>query len=157
MTVYEFNVQNYLGQTVSLKTYEGKVLLIINSAIHCGLTPQYEAIEALYQKYKDQGFEVLDFPCNQFGNQSPEADEETAEICQVKFGNSFKPFAKINVNGPDAHPLYKWLKRAKKSWLGEAIKWNFTKFIVDRKGKVVARFGPMDQPEKMIATIESLL
>lgn len=157
MNLYDFTVQNHLGQQISLEKYKGKVVLIINTAIHCGLAPQYVGIEQLYQTYHDRGLEILDFPCNQFGNQSPESDEETAQICEVKLKNSFRPFGKIDVNGPDTHPLYKWLKKGRFSLLGSDIKWNFTKFLIDRNGKVVGRFSPIFGPEQLGPHIEKLL
>jgi glutathione peroxidase len=157
MNLYDFNVTNYLGQSVSLDQYKGKVVLIVNTAIHCGLAPQYADLEKLYQTYKDKGFEILDFPCNQFGNQSPENDEETAQICEEKLKNSFRPFGKIDVNGPNTHPLYKWLKRGKFSLIGSDIKWNFTKFLVNKEGKLVKRFSPVFKPEDVSPFIEELL
>jgi glutathione peroxidase len=157
MNLYNFTVQNHLGQHVNLEKYKGKVVLIINTAIHCGLAPQYIGIEKLYQDYHQRGLEILDFPCNQFGNQSPESDEETAQICEVKLKNSFRPFGKIDVNGPNTHPLYKWLKKGKFSLLGSDIKWNFTKFLVDRNGKIVRRFSPIFAPEQLASHIENLL
>lgn len=157
MNLYNFSVQNHLGQHVSLDQYKGQVVLIINTAIHCGLAPQYAGIEKLYQTYHEKGLEILDFPCNQFGNQSPESDEETAQICEVKLKNSFRPFGKLNVNGPDTHPLYRWLKKGKLSLFGSDIKWNFTKFLVDRNGKIVRRFSPIFQPDKITPFIEKLL
>ena len=112
MNIYQFTVKDYQGKPVSLKTYENKVVLVVNTAIHCGLAPQYKGLEKLYQTYQKQGFEILDFPCNQFADQSPESDEETAMICETKLKNSFKPFAKIEVNGRNTHPLYQWLKKS---------------------------------------------
>lgn len=157
MKLYDFDVKNYLGQTVKLSDYKGKVVLIVNTAIHCGLAPQYEGLEKLYQKYHEKGLEILDFPCNQFGNQSPESDEETAQICEVKLKNSFRPFGKLDVNGPQAHPLYRWLKKGKFSLFGSDIKWNFTKFLINRNGALVKRFSPIFKPEGIATHIEELL
>jgi glutathione peroxidase len=157
MKLYDFSVQNHLGQHISLDKYKGKVVLIVNTAIHCGLAPQYQGLEKLYQTYHEKGLEILDFPCNQFGNQSPESDEETAQICEIKLKNSFKPFGKLNVNGPDTHPLYRWLKKGKAGLFGADIKWNFTKFLVDRQGRIVKRFSPVFQPAQLTSYIERLL
>lgn len=171
MNVYDFKVKDVDQKEVSLKDYQGKVLLIINSATKCGLTPQYEGIEKLYKKYKDQGFEVLDFPCNQFMNQAPGSDKELKSFCELTYGTTFKTFAKIDVNGKNANPLYKYLRNEKKKDLGESgkvsflsrlipntsIKWNFTKFLVDRNGQVIHRFGPGFAPEKIDSYIKEVL
>jgi len=157
MNIYQFTVKDYQGKLVSLKTYEKKVLLVVNTAIHCGLAPQYKGLEKLYQTYQKQGFEILDFPCNQFADQSPESDEETAMICETKLKNSFKPFAKIEVNGRNTHPLYQWLKKSKFNLFGSQIKWNFTKFLVNREGKVVKRYAPTVLPEAIAGDIQKLL
>ena len=155
-SVYDFTVLDKDDKEISLSKYEGKVLLIVNTATHCGFTKQYDALEALYEKYKDQGFEILDFPCNQFGNQAPESDEEIDSFCALNFGTSFDRFKKIDVNGENEDPLYTFLKEEKKG-LGKAIKWNFTKFLIDREGNVVARFGSNKKPENMEKDIEKLL
>jgi len=147
MNIYQFTVKDYQGKPVSLKTYEQKVILVVNTAIHCGLAPQYKGLEKLYQTYQKQGFEILDFPCNQFADQSPESDEETAMICETKLKNSFRPFAKIEVNGRNTHPLYQWLKKSTFNLFGSQIKWNFTKFLVNREGKVVKRYAPTVLPD----------
>lgn len=157
MNLYQFTVKDYHGKPVSLKTYNNKVVLVVNTAIHCGLAPQYKGLEKLYQNYQKQGFEILDFPCNQFADQSPESDEETAMICETKLKNSFKPFAKIEVNGRNTHPLYQWLKKSKFSLFGSQIKWNFTKFLVDRNGKVIKRYAPTVLPEAIASDIQKLL
>ena len=157
MNIYQFTVKDYQGKPVSLKTYEQKVMLVVNTAIHCGLAPQYKGLEKLYQTYQKQGFEVLDFPCNQFADQSPESDEETAMICETKLKNSFKPFAKIEVNGRNTHPLYQWLKKSTFNLFGSQIKWNFTKFLVNREGKVVKRYAPTVLPEAIAGDIQKLL
>lgn len=156
MKVYDFTVLDKDDKEISLSKYEGKVLLIVNTATHCGFTKQYDALEALYEKYKDQGFEILDFPCNQFGNQAPESDEEIDSFCALNFGTSFDRFKKIDVNGENEDPLYTFLKE-EKAGLGKSIKWNFTKFLIDREGNVVARFGSNKKPENMEKDIEKLL
>lgn len=138
--------------------YAGKVLLIVNTASHCGFTPQYAALEALYQRYRERGLVVLGFPCNQFGSQEPGEAEEIASFCQKNYGVSFPMFAKIDVNGNEAHPLYQYLKKAAPGLLGsEGIKWNFTKFLVDRQGEVVERYAPATAPESIARDIEKLL
>jgi glutathione peroxidase len=157
MNIYQFTVKDYQGKPVSLKTYEQKVMLVVNTAIHCGLAPQYKGLEKLYQTYQKQGFEILDFPCNQFADQSPESDEETAMICETKLKNSFRPFAKIEVNGRNTHPLYQWLKKSTFNLFGSQIKWNFTKFLVNREGKVVKRYAPTVLPEAIAGDIQKLL
>lgn len=156
-SVYSFHANSLNGEDVHLEKFQNKALLIVNVASQCGFTPQYEGLEALYQKYKDQGFEVLGFPCNQFGKQEPgNADEIKA--CSMKYDVTFPMFEKIEVNGDGAHPLYKFLKKEEKGLLGtEAIKWNFTKFLVDKKGQVVDRFAPQDKPEDLAKHIEKLL
>ena len=157
MNLYQFTVKDFQGKPVSLSTYKDNVVLLVNTAIHCGLAPQYKGLEALYQTYHNLGLEILDFPCNQFSNQSPESDEETASICEVKLKNSFKPFAKIEVNGRNTHPLYQWLKQSKFAWFNRDIKWNFTKFLITKDGRVHQRFGPMVLPEKLTKDIRALL
>ena len=135
MGLYDITVLDRSGNPVSLKEYAGKVLLIVNTATHCGHTPQYNGLEALYKKYHDQGFEILDFPCNQFAGQAPGTNEEIQQFCTLNFGTTFPRFAKIKVNGKDASPLFRYLKQEKKGPLGGTIKWNFTKFLIDREGK----------------------
>ena len=135
----------------------GKVLLIVNTATGCGFTPQYEGLEKLYKKYHDKGLEILDFPCNQFGNQAPGSDEEIHEFCSLKYNTSFDQFKKIDVNGNNELPLYTYLKSKKKAFFGKNIKWNFTKFIVDKEGNVVGRYEPTTTPEKLDSIIEGLL
>lgn len=156
-TIYDFTVQDAQGTPVSLSEYKGKVLLIVNTATRCGFTPQYAELEALYQTYRDQGFEILDFPCNQFGHQAPGTEQEIAAFCTLKYKTTFRLFKKIEVNGPNAEPLYKWLKAQKSGFLGGAVKWNFTKFLVDRNGQVVERFGSVTSPEKIEEHIRRLL
>ncbi len=141
-TVYDFTVKDRQGGDVSLSDYRGKVLLIVNTATGCGFTPHYEPLEAMYKDMKDQGLEILDFPCNQFGNQAPGSNEEITQFCTLHYNTTFPQLAKIEVNGSNADPLYKYLKEQKKGVIGSSIKWNFTKFLVDREGRVVARFEP---------------
>lgn len=158
MSVYDFAVDTINGETKSLRDYEGKVLLIVNTASKCGFTPQYEGLQALYEKYQGKGFEVLGFPCNQFGGQEPGSNEEIAKFCSVNYQVTFPMFTKIDVNGSNAHPLYQYLKSEQKGVLGsEPIKWNFTKFLIDRSGRVVERFAPSTEPDKLSGTIEKLL
>ncbi len=157
MSIYDFVMKSAKGEEVSLSEFQGKVLLIVNTATGCGFTPQYEGLEKLYELYKDQGFVVLDFPCNQFGNQAPGTEEEIVSFCQRKYKVSFPQFAKICVNGPDEAPLYKFLKSQKGGVFGDKIKWNFTKFLVDREGHVVERYASTTKPEKIEAKIKELL
>ena len=157
MSIYDFVMKSAKGEEVSLSEFQGKVLLIVNTATGCGFTPQYEGLEKLYELYKDQGFVVLDFPCNQFGNQAPGTEEEIVSFCQRKYKVSFPQFAKICVNGPDEAPLYKFLKSQKGGVFGDKIKWNFTKFLVDREGQVVERYASTTKPEKIEAKIKELL
>jgi glutathione peroxidase len=157
MNIYDIQVTTASSEEKSLADYRGKVLLIVNVASKCGFTPQYKGLQALYDKYKDQGLEILGFPCNQFLAQEPGTNEEIQEFCQVNFGASFPIFAKIDVNGSNAHPLYKHLTKEASGILGGAIKWNFTKFLVDRDGRVVKRYAPNTEPEKLTEKIEELL
>jgi glutathione peroxidase len=155
---YDLRVKSIDGQEIALTDYAGKVLLIVNTASKCGFTPQYDGLEALYEKYRERGFVVMGFPCNQFGAQEPGGEKEIAEFCSLRFNIAFPMFAKIDVNGSNADPLYKFLKEAKPGLLGsESIKWNFTKFLVDRKGNVVERYAPTTKPEAIATTIEELL
>ncbi len=157
-TLYGFTVRGLQGRDVPLADFRGKVLLIVNTASKCGYTPQYEGLEALYRDYRDREFTVLGFPCNQFGEQEPGDAAEIASFCKLTYDVSFPMFAKIDVNGPAASPLYDWLKSAAPGVLGsEAIKWNFTKFLVGRDGKVVDRFAPVTKPEDLRQQIEALL
>jgi glutathione peroxidase len=156
--IHEFSVKLLTGGQQSMADYTGKVLLIVNTASHCGFTPQYAGLEALYQRYRERGLVVLGFPCNQFGSQEPGDAEEIAGFCQKNYGVSFPMFAKIEVNGDDAHPLYQYLKKAAPGLLGsEAIKWNFTKFLVNRQGEVNERYAPATAPESIANDIEKLL
>jgi glutathione peroxidase len=156
--VYDFSMTDIHGKPQSLAQYKNKVLLIVNTASQCGFTPQYKGLESLYKKMHARGLEVLGFPCNQFGAQEPGGEEEIESFCEVNYGVTFPMFAKIDVNGKNAAPLYEHLKEAKPGLLGsEAIKWNFTKFLVDRKGKVVERYAPKVEPEAIADDIEKLL
>lgn len=157
MSIYDYEVKGKDGNMVSLKDYEGKVLLIVNTATGCGFTPQFEGLQDLYEKYQERGLEILDFPCNQFGNQAPGSDEEITDFCNSRYGITFPQFAKIDVNGEKEDPLYTYLKSQKGGLMGSKIKWNFTKFLVDRKGKVVGRFGSTKTPEDIDKEIEKLL
>ena len=155
--VHDFTARSLVGEDVSLKQFEGKVLLIVNTASKCGFTPQYEGLEALHREFSPRGFAVLGFPCNQFGAQEPGDARAIEEFCASNFDVSFPMFAKIDVNGASAHPLYKYLKGAKSGLLGSSIKWNFTKFLVDRAGRVTARHAPTTKPESLKRDIEALL
>ncbi|WP_448556850.1 glutathione peroxidase [Thalassotalea montiporae] len=157
-SVYDYNAQDYRGENVSLKEYEGKVLLIVNTASACGFTPQYEGLQDLYEKYKDEGLEILAFPCNQFKEQEKGSNEEIKSFCDLHFNIQFPLFAKIDVNGDNAHPLYKHLKQAAPGILGsQGIKWNFTKFLVGRDGKVIQRYSTMTKPKAIEPAIKALL
>ncbi len=157
MDIYSYSVIAQDGRQVSLADYKGKVLLIVNTATGCGFTPQYEGLQDLYEKYQSQGLEILDFPCNQFGHQAPGSDDEIADFCQLQYGVTFRQFKKIDVNGEGEEPLYTFLKSQKKGVMGNNIKWNFTKFLVDREGNVVERFAPTVTPEKIEEQIKELL
>ena len=156
-TVYDFAATDIKGMEQTLADYHGKVLLIVNTASQCGLTPQYGPLQELYDKYSSRGLVVLGFPCDQFGHQEPGSEGEIATFCESEFGVTFPMFSKIDVNGKAAHPLYKWLKSEKSGVLGGAIKWNFTKFLVDAEGNVVNRYGSTTTPESIAADIEKLL
>ena len=157
-SIYEYNADRLDGTTVSLAQYEGQVLLVVNTASHCGFTPQYEGLEELQRRYAARGFSVLGFPCNQFGKQEPGDGAAIGSFCQKNYGVSFPMFAKIDVNGGDAHPLFRFLKTAKPGALGiGAIKWNFTKFLIDRSGIAVARFAPTTKPAALAPDVEQLL
>ena len=157
MGIYSYSVVAQDGSSVSLADYQGKVLLIVNTATGCGFTPQYEGLQNLYNKYQTQGLEILDFPCNQFGHQAPGSDAEIADFYQSRYDVTFRQFKKINVNGEGEEPLYTFLKSQQKGVMGNNIKWNFTKFLVDREGTVVARFAPTVTPEKIEEQIKELL
>ena len=157
MTIYDLKVLNTKGEEVSLGDYRGKVLLIVNTATGCGFTPQYEGLQKLYDEYQNEGFEILDFPCNQFGNQAPGTDAEIGQFCSLNYNTTFPRFAKVDVNGKNEIPLFAYLKKEKDGMMGSSIKWNFTKFLVDRNGKVVERFAPTVTPEKIESHIKELL
>lgn len=157
-TVYDFDVTTAQGESQSMQQYQGRVLLIVNTASKCGFTPQFSGLEKLHQDYKDKGLTVLGFPCNQFGAQDPGSNDEIQGFCQMNYGVSFPVLAKIDVNGDAAHPLFKHLKESAPGLLGsKSIKWNFTKFLVDKDGRVVRRFASKDKPEKLDSAIEELL
>jgi glutathione peroxidase len=155
--IYDFTANSLSGEEVPLKRFEGQVLLIVNTASACGFTPQYRGLEGLQQQYAARGFVVLGFPCNQFGAQEPGDAKQIAQFCEKNYAITFPMFAKIDVNGGKEHPLYKYLKSQKSGLLGASIKWNFTKFLVDRSGKVVGRYAPTDRPEALKKQIEALL
>ena len=157
MSVYDYKIKKQNGEEISLKEYEGKVLLIVNTATHCGFTPQYDGLEALYEKYSAQGFEVLDFPCNQFFRQAPESDEEINHICSLKFNTKFPRFKKIDVNGKNADPLFVYLCSQNEQGKYKKVKWNFTKFLVNKKGEVIARFEPTVKPQEIEESIHKAL
>ena len=156
-SVYDYTAKSLAGEDLPLKQFEGKVLLIVNTASKCGFTPQYQGLEALHRELSPRGFAVLGFPCNQFGAQEPGDAKDIANFCESKYDVSFPMFEKIDVNGAQAHPLYSYLKGEKPGLLGSSIKWNFTKFLVDRSGKVVARHAPTARPESLKREIEALL
>ena len=147
--IYDFTVKDIQGNDLSLEKFKGKVMLIVNTASNCGFTKQYDGLQKLYEKYKDQGFVVLGFPCNQFGKQEPGDEKEIANFCTDTFNVTFPMMSKIEVNGENAHPLYKFLKKEKGGILGDEIKWNFTKFLVDKEGNLVDRFAPQKTPEEI--------
>lgn len=157
MTIYDFEVLNQRGEEESLAQFEGKVLLVVNTATKCGFTPQYDALEKMYEELKDQGFEILDFPCDQFFHQAPGSDEEINQVCSLRFNTQFRRFKKTIVKGKDAIPLYQWLTSQNEKGKSKAIKWNFTKFLINRKGEVVARFEPTDKPENFLEQVKEEL
>jgi glutathione peroxidase len=157
-TLYDFEAETLDGKPAALSDYRGKVVLVVNTASKCGFTPQYKGLEALWAKYRDRGLVVLGFPCNQFGAQEPGDADEIANFCSLTYGVDFPMMRKVDVNGPKAHPLYVWLKAQRKGVLGtEGVKWNFTKFLVDRNGNVVDRFAPTVDPKALEGAIEALL
>ena len=157
-SIGDFDARTIDGKTVKLSAYEGKVLLIVNTASACGFTPQFGGLEKLWERYKDQGLVVLGFPSNEFGAQDPGSNDEIASFCQVNYGVSFPMMAKVEVNGRGAHPLYQWLTKEAPGFLGtQAIKWNFTKFLIGRDGQVIKRYAPQDAPEKLAGDIEAAL
>jgi glutathione peroxidase len=157
-TIYDFDAESITGQPVKLADYQGQVLLIVNTASQCGFTPQFKGLQALHEQYGTKGLTVLGFPSNEFGGQDPGANDEIASFCEMNYGVSFPMMAKIEVNGKAAHPLYQWLKAEKPGLLGlSAIKWNFTKFLIGKDGRVLKRYAPQDAPEKIAADIEAAL
>ena len=157
MKFYDFKARKMNGQEVSMNEYEGKVILVVNTASKCGLTPQFKELQEIYEEYKSKGLEILGFPCNQFAKQDSGSNEEIHEFCQLNYGVSFNMFEKIDVNGKDAHPLYKYLKDEAKGLLSKDIKWNFTKFLIDRNGNVIKRYAPTVKPLKIEEDIKRLL
>lgn len=157
MSVHEHSAALLNGESKSLSDYAGKVLLIVNTASQCGFTPQYKALQALYEQYKDRGFEVLGFPCNQFGKQEPGSSEEIASFCEINFGVTFPLFEKIDVKGPHIHPVFQYLTQNAGGFLTDTIKWNFTKFLIDKQGHVVSRYAPTTTPDKIATDIEQQL
>ena len=155
--IYDFAASALSGEEVPLNRYEGQVLLIVNTASACGFTPQYKGLQELHQKYAARGFAVLGFPCNQFGAQEPGDARQIGQFCETKYAVTFPMFAKIDVNGNQAHPLYRYLTRERSGLLGPSIKWNFTKFLIDRQGRVVGRYAPTVRPESLTKEIEALL
>ncbi len=154
---YDFSAKSIQGQDISMSKYKGKVILIVNTASKCGFTPQLNGLEKLYETYKKNGLEVLGFPCNQFGGQEPGTEKDIQQGCMINYGVTFQMFSKIDVNGENAHPLFKYLKSQKKGLLGAKIKWNFTKFLIDQNGKVVKRFASTTKPESIEKHIKNLL
>lgn len=146
---YDFKANSLQGKEIGMDSFKGKTILVVNTASKCGLTPQFEGLEKLYQKHKDNDFVILGFPCNQFGNQEPGDEKSISEGCLINYGVSFPMFSKIEVNGPNAHPIYKYLKSQLNGFFGSSIKWNFTKFLIDKNGKPVKRFSPFTKPEKL--------
>jgi len=157
MSIYSFRVKDMSGNDIEMETFQGKVVIIVNTASKCGFTPQFKELEDLYKEYKDRGLVVLGFPCNQFMNQDPGSDSEILSFCEINYGVTFPMLSKVNVLGDDAHPLFKFLQKEKKGLLGETIKWNFTKFLIDRQGNVIQRYSPQTSPIKMKSDIEALL
>ncbi len=157
MSIYEIEVKDIHNKKLPLSNYKGRVMLIVNVASRCGFTPQYKALKMLHKKYHAEGLSVLGFPCNQFLSQEPESEQKILEFCTTNFGVEFDMFAKIEVNGENAHPLYKYLKKAQGGFLGDSIKWNFTKFLVDKEGNVVKRYAPSTKPEDIEKDILKLL
>ena len=156
-SVYSFSAIDNEGKTISLNEYRGKVLLIVNTATRCGFTPQYDGLEDLYQKYKERGLVIIGFPCDQFGHQEPGTDEQIEEFCRLNHGVTFPLMSKVEVNGENAHPIYKYLKDAAPGTLGKAVKWNFTKFLINRNGSQITRFAPATKPESLESRILELL
>ena len=156
-SIYEFSALSLAGEKVVLRDFQNRVLLVVNTASACGFTPQYKGLETLHQKYSPQGFSVLGFPCNQFGKQEPGDAAEISAFCDLTYGVTFPMFAKVDVTGSDAHPLFAYLQKAKSGLLGPSVKWNFTKFLIDRQGTVVRRYMPITAPQSLARDIEKLL
>ena len=154
---YKLSATSLKGKEISMDAYKGKVVLVVNTASKCGLTPQYEGLEKLYQKYQEQGLVILGFPCNQFANQEPGSEEQISEVCHINYGVTFPMFAKVEVNGDNAHPIFKYLTNKLKGLFNKKVKWNFTKFLIDAQGTPVKRFAPVTKPEKLEKDIEKLL
>ncbi|MEN2768756.1 glutathione peroxidase [Ornithinibacillus xuwenensis] len=157
MSIYEYSAETIQGEHKSMEAYKGNVLLIVNTASECGFSPQFDGLQELYETYQHDGFEVLGFPCNQFGNQDPGSNDEIASFCKKNYGVTFQMFQKIDVKGSNAHPLFRYLTTEAKGFLTKEIKWNFTKFLIDQEGNVVKRYAPQTAPENIKADIESLL
>lgn len=157
MNIYDFQVKDAKGNVVNLSEYKGKTLLVVNTATGCGFTPQYKGLQHLYEKYQSKGLEILDFPCNQFGKQAPGTEEEIHQFCEINYKTTFRLFSKIDVNGKNELPLYTYLKGQKGGFLNKRIKWNFTKFLINKKGEVIERFGPMETPEAIEEKIARIL
>lgn len=156
-TIYQFEAELLNGEYQTLDQYEGQVLLIVNTASKCGFTPQFSGLEKLFQQYQAQGFQILGFPCNQFGGQDPGSNEQIGTFCQQNYGVSFPMFAKVDVKGAEAHPIFRYLTNNSKGLLGNGIKWNFTKFLINKKGQVIQRYAPTTKPEHLMADIEQAL
>jgi len=154
---YQFSAKSLQGQEINMESYKGKTVLVVNTASKCGLTPQFEGLENLHQKYKDKGLVILGFPCNQFANQEPGDEKSISEGCMINYGVSFPMFSKIEVNGENAHPIYKFLKKELSGWFGGKIKWNFTKFLIDAEGNPIKRFAPVTKPEKIDEYLTKIL
>lgn len=157
MSFYDYTAKKMNGKEIKMRDYQGKVIVVVNTASKCGFTPQFASLEALYKKYKDSNFAILGFPCNQFASQDPDSNDKIEEFCKINYGVTFDMFQKIDVNGEEAHPLYKYLKEQAKGLLGKDIKWNFTKFLVDKQGKVIKRYSSAIDPKKMEKDIIKLL
>ena len=157
MNFYEFEANKLNGESSKMDEYKGKTVIVVNTASKCGLTPQYEGLEKMYSKYKDKGLVILGFPCNQFGKQEPGGADDIQEFCQVNYGVSFPMYEKVDVNGASAHSIFKYLKSELGGFLGSKIKWNFTKFVIDKDGKPLKRFAPTTKPESMEAYIEKII
>ena len=157
MSIYDYYAEDIDGKTIPMDEYKGKVMLIVNTASKCGFTPQYTGLEKLYEDFKDQDFVVLGFPSNQFKEQEPGSDDDIKSFCEINYGVTFPLFSKVDVNGDDAHDLFKYIRKETKGLLGDSVKWNFTKFLVDRNGQVIKRFAPQTSPEKLVDDIKKLL